>query len=67
MGEQGAVMEQAGADSGAQGDDEFHPLAADDRAALHVGVVHDQGGYVHDLRQGATEVESLPLGREVGI
>ena len=42
-------MEQSGADSGAKGDDEFHPLAADDRAALHVGVVHDQGRYAHDL------------------
>ena len=66
MGEQGAVMEQASADSRAQGDDEFHPpplMTAQPcmSASFTIRVVS------WPTSAGATEVESLPLGGEVGI
>ena len=67
VGQQPAVEEQRGTDTGAEGQHELEALALDDRAALHVGVVGHLGRDPEPFAQRICEREPGPLPDQAGV
>ena len=60
MGQQVAVHEEGGPESGAQGNDEFESFSDDDRQSLHVGVVGHPSRHLEAGGQGRGQIEVGP-------
>lgn len=64
-GDEHAIDEERGSESGADGDGEFEAGAADGAVALHGSVVGDSGGDIEGLFELVLEIEADPFGIEI--